>query len=209
LKSRRESAVVVMDGINSKPVFGKYGAKESYPCLIRLFLDMKSLCCNPISASIDGLPAVSRALRAVWPEIIIQRCIVHIQRQGLMWCRAKPKRTDAKKLRKIFLKITNIKTKEDEQEFKKLVVAWEDRYGYKIENSKETGWVFSDLKRARSMLLKAICNAFHYIENENIPKTTNSAEGCFSRLKGLIKDHRGIKGKRREYLFKWFIITRK
>lgn len=209
MKSRSESAVIVMDAKRSKPVFGKYGAKENFSCLNKLFNEMKDLGCNPISASIDGLPAVSLALREVWPEIIIQRCIVHIQRQGLMWCRIKPNRTDAKKLRDIFLKITFLKTSEDVRKFIEEVYEWEKIYGRKIADSRSKGWVFSDLKRARSMLLKALDNSFFFIQNSNIPKTTNMAEGCFSRLKGLLRDHRGVNGKRREQLFNWFVLTRK
>lgn len=209
LTGRSEAVILVMNAETCKPIYGKYGLKETFPNLRQVFLEMKDLGCNPISATIDGLPATSKALYAVWPNIKIQRCVIHIQRQGLMWCRAKPKRRDAKKLRKILLDITNINNQHDKQKLLEMVEKWEWRYGFKIANAKEMGWIFSDLKRARSMLIKALNDSFCYLENPKIPHSTNLAEGCFSRLKGLLRDHRGIKGKRREQLFKWFLARRK
>jgi len=53
-----------------------------------------------------------------------------------------------------------VRTQEQKQSFLKAVADWENHYGKKIESKKETGWVFSDLKRARSMLLKACLTPF-------------------------------------------------
>ena len=64
----------------------------------------------------------------------MQRCIVHIQRQGLMWCRVNPKTSYARKLRELFLKVTKIWTKKDRDIFLKLVAGWEDKYGQLITN---------------------------------------------------------------------------
>ncbi len=50
------------------------------------------------SATIDGNTRQIKYLQEVWPEIILQRCIVHVQRQGLSWCRRNPKRIEAKEL---------------------------------------------------------------------------------------------------------------
>ena len=36
----------------------------------------------PRSATVDGNLHVMRILRTLWPGILIQRCLVHIQRQG-------------------------------------------------------------------------------------------------------------------------------
>ena len=125
-----------------------------------------------------------------------------------MWCRHKPKRPDAKKLRKIFLKVTNIKNDKERNYFIKYLIDWEQEYGKHIKDQPERGRVFSDLKRARSMLLKAIPNMFHYLDNPNIPTTTNGLEGYFSRLKAHYRNHRGLqKTKRRDY-FKWYFFFR-
>lgn len=143
-------------------------------------------------ATIDGNTQQNKYLRRVWPEIIIQRCVVHVQRQGLSWCRQTPKRTDAKHLRKLFLELSHVKTPAQIQQYLRRVELWEHRFGALIQHTPERGYVFSDLKRARSMLLKALPNLFHFIGNPEIASSTNALEGYFSRLKEQYRRHRGF-----------------
>ena len=118
--------------------------------------------------------------------------MVHIQRQGLSWCRTYPKTVSARKLRDIFLQVTNIRTKEERDKFLELQAKWEQKYGRFIAMQPEKGRVFSDIKRARSMLLKALPDMFHYLDDPGIAFTTNGLEGYFSRLKGHYRQHRGL-----------------
>lgn len=46
---------------------------------------------------------------------------------------------------------------------------------------------------------------FHYLENPNIPKTTNGIEGYFSHLKNHLDLHRGLTLKNRINFIKWYI----
>ena len=66
-----------------------------------------------------------RILRQVWPTIVIQRCLVHIQRQGLSWCRQSPKRPDARQLRALFRHVMAIHTVAERDRFVAQVQAWE------------------------------------------------------------------------------------
>ncbi len=173
--------------------------------------DLKKFCdylwnygLSPQSATLDGNPHLIRILRTLWPQILIQRCLVHIQRQGLMWCRQYPKRIDAKHLRKIFLGVSSIRHSSDKSCFLTQVYRWEDKYGQRIATSAETGWVFSDLKRARSMLLTALPDMFYYLQDHNIPHSTNALEGYFSRLKQKYRQHRGLAKHHRLAYFNWF-----
>src|SRR5438093_2572709 len=124
--------------------------------------------------STDGNPHLLRILRLVWPAIWIQRCLVHVQRQGLSWCRRDPKRPDAKHLRALFLHVMAIHTATDRERFLSQVQGWEHRYGRHIARAPETGWVFSDLKRARSMLLSALPDMFRYLDDARIATSTNA-----------------------------------
>lgn len=206
---RKISAIILLDAETGKLVVGKYDFKESRVLdLIKLFLELRTHGLEPKSVTIDGNPAVIRAFQMVWPNIIIQRCLVHVQRQGLQWCRVNPKTVTAKKLRKMFVGLTRIETVSQREYFLEEVQKWELRYGSKIKSKPEHGWVFSDLKRARSMLLKALPNMFHYILNQRIPKTTNMAEGYFSFMKFRYRDHRGLSPKKRKSFFNWFFFFR-
>lgn len=206
---RAISAVILLDALRRKLIVGRYGLKEgSLPALLELLVELKEADLYPKSITIDGNPAVIKAFRIVWPEIIVQRCLVHIQRQGLMWCRTNPKTIEARKLRLLFKDVTNIDSKDQRDRFLDSVSTWESRYGTAIGAKPESGWVFSDLKRARSMLLKALPDMFHYLEDRNIPRTTNLAEGYFSFMKSRYRDHRGLSPKKRQKYFEWFFFLK-
>ncbi len=179
--------------------------KEKRRELITLFNELREQGMYPKSVTTDGNQAILNALRRVWPQMTIQRCIVHIQRQGLMWCRAKPKRIDAQKLRILFRLVTEINTKKTAKEFLRSVNDWDKRYGKKLLSGKITGPIVSDLVRARSMLLNALPDMFYFLHDKKIPSTTNALEGYFSRLKARYRQHRGLAPQRRESYFRWFL----
>ena len=205
----RKSIVVLMNNFNHEILAGQYGvAENSIPQLTSFLLPLlrKGLC--PQSATVDGNPQVIKLFRAIWPNIIIQRCLVHIQRQGLMWCRRFPKRTDAKYLRKLFQQVTYIRNPKERDDFLSAVNGWEHKFGRQINLKQEAGKVFSDIKRARNMLLKALPDMFRYIDDSQIPFSTNGLEGYFSRLKANYRQHRGLSPKRRANYFKWYFILK-
>jgi transposase-like protein len=175
------------------------------PQLESYFRQLKSRGLHPESLTVDGNPEVIIALRNLWPEAVIQRCLVHIQRQGLSWCRACPKTSYARKLRAIFLGVTSITTQESRDAFVKDVMDWERQYGYWLDHQPERGRVFSDIKRARSMLLRALPDMFHYIDDPRIPSSTNGLESYFSRLKSHYRQHRGLSKEKRCNYFNWYI----
>lgn len=206
---RPNSIVILMDAQTNILLDGKFGIKENSEYQIRSFFQpIKDIGFSPKSFTLDGNPQVIRVLRDIWPEAVIQRCLVHIQRQGLMWCRRFPKRTDAKHLRKLFQGITYIRTLEDRAKFLSDFEIWEQRFGRRLISRPERGKVFSDIKRARSMLLKALPDMFHYLDIPDISKTTNGPEGYFSRLKRNYRCHRGLTPKKRKNYFKWFFILK-
>jgi hypothetical protein len=202
--------IILMDARTGKVINGKYDVRENSDRQIMAFF--KPLIADglsPQSFTIDGNPQVIRTIMALWPNIIIQRCLVHIQRQGLMWCRSYPKTIYAKKLRDIFLKVPYIRDKKGRDSLLSEIQAWEEKYGALIAAHPEKGRVFSDIKRARSMLLKALPNMFHYLEDQKIPFSTNGLEGYFSRLKGNYRQHRGIVKNKLDSYFRWYFFLKK
>ena len=97
-----------------------------------------------------------------------------------------------------------IHTNIEREYFLAQVHAWERRYGSQIAHSSERGWVYSDLKRARSMLLTALPNMFHYIDDPRIPTSTNALEGYFARLKQRYRQHRGLAVHHRHAYLAWY-----
>jgi hypothetical protein len=201
---RQRSVIALMDAQTHTLVAGEYGIAENSLQLLPFFEDLKRGGLQPHSFTIDGNPHVINTLKKVWPDVIIQRCLVHIQRQGLSWCRRNPRTTYARRLRKIFLDVTDIRTEAQQKDFLGLIAEWEDKYGVQIHHKSETGYVFSDIKRARSMLLRALPDMFHYLHDPQIPNSTNGLESYFSRLKAHYRQHRGLNKKKRKNYFAWY-----
>ncbi|MBT9150899.1 MAG: hypothetical protein DDT40_01078 [candidate division WS2 bacterium] len=202
---RPTSIVALMVAENNTIISGTYGISEnSERQLLSFFKPLKERSLSPVSCTVDGNPQAIRVLKQLWTNITIQRCLVHVQRQGLMWCRRYPQGPYAKRLREIFQQVTNIRTKEECDRFLGVVSNWEKKYGSYIATHPDRGKVFSDIKRARSMLLKALPDMFHYLDNLNIPMSTNGLEGYFSRLKGHYRHHRGLHPTKRKNYFAWY-----
>lgn len=209
IQGRSASLVAVQDGESHEIISGAYGVKEGRSDMFQFCRYLKTLRLSPVSATIDGNPQVFAMLTTLWPDIIIQRCLVHIQRQGLSWCRRNPKRANARHLRELFLAVTDIGSRDDRDSFLNEWKHWENRFGKDIANQPGKGWVFSDLKRARSMLFNALPDMFHYLDNRSIPKSTNCLESYFSRLKMHYRQHRGLSPEKRINYFNWFFLLSK
>ena len=104
--------------------------------------------------------------------------------------------------------VLSIRTKEEMDKFLELVTQWERKHGRDIAIQPERGWVFSDIKRARSMLIKALPYMFNYLDNPHILFTTNGLESYFSRLKGHYRQHRGLRKKNLHKYFSWYFFYR-
>jgi transposase-like protein len=196
-----------MDAESKTIIYGKYGVSEnSEKQLTAFFMPLIERGLKPTSCTVDGNPQVIKVMRRLWPGITIQRCLVHIQRQGLSWCRRYPKTVHARQLRKIFVEVMHIHTLAEREEFLDRFYQWEEKYGKIIKTRPEKGWVFSDIKRARSMLQKALPDMFYYLNNPAIPSTTNGMEGYFSRLKLLYLQHRGLSKNKLDNYFAWYFF---
>lgn len=200
--------LLLLDGQTGKAVDARYYVRENYATAHEIFSTLKNRGVCPIAITIDGNTSVIRALHDVWPNIMIQRCLFHIQRQGLAWLRRYPKLESARNLRKIFLTITGIDSIRLKDDFFTALSSWEKLYGQSVVELPKSHKVYSDLQRARSLLHHAWPNMFHYLNDSTITPTTNRIEGYFSMIKGRYKQHHGLsKNNRSKYLF-WYIYLK-
>lgn len=200
--------LLLLDGQSGKAVDGRYQVRENYSSAHEMFQKAKNNGANPVAITIDGNTSVIKALRTVWPNIITQRCLVHVQRQGLAWLRRYPKTEEAKALRKILLTVTNITNYHERDEFLSNLLKWERCYGKIVLNLPSSHKVFGDLQRARSLLLHAWPDMFHYLDDSKIAPTTNRIEGYFSTVKGKYKQHHGLSKINRPKYLSWYIYLK-
>jgi hypothetical protein len=197
--------MVLMDNITGKVIAHQYHVHENYESAYQMFKGMMDNGLQPRAITIDGNTSVIRALKDVWPDIIVQRCIAHIQRQGLAWLRRQPKQEASKDLRKILLTLTSVKDEGEKQAFLKVVRRWEKQYGRFVLSLPSKDKVYGDLQRTRSLILHALPDMFHYLEDPCIASTTNKLEGYFPRLKEIYRKHRGLSKRHRQSYFAWYV----
>ena len=206
--NHRTGLYVVMDGKDHRVIYGDYGINETGKHLKTFYDHLQKKGLSPFSATIDGSLQQIKYLREAWENLIIQRCLVHIQRQGLSWLRQKPKRVESIELRDLLLQVLYIKTKEQSENFIRGFNLWEGRFGLGLSRSTNRGKVFSDLLRTRSMIINALPNMFRYLDNPEISRTTNALEGYFGRLKQKYRVHRGLSPQKRKSYFSWYIYLK-
>lgn len=197
--------MAAMDDQNGKIIGEKYCVRENYANAYSIFYELDIAGVSPKAITTDGNTSVIRAIKTIWPNITIQRCLAHIQRQGLSWLRRNPKLPASKNLRIILLTVTEIKNESDKNLFITEFEKWEKRYGESVRHLPSDHKVFGDLQRTRSLIIHALPDMFHYLDNTSIPATTNKIEGYFSRLKIIYRQHRGLSKNHRQNFFKWYI----
>jgi len=197
--------MVLMDNATSKIIAHKYHYRENYESAYQMFKELMDSGLQPVAITIDGNTSVMRAIKTAWPAIKIQRCRTHIQRQGLSWLRRHPKLEASKDLREILLTLPDVKDTRGKEIFIKDFCCWEDRYGSFVLSLPTKDKVYGDLQRTRSLILHALPDMFHYLDDPGIAATTNKLEGYFSRLKEIYRKHRGLSKKHRQNYFAWYI----
>lgn len=181
--------------------------KEDLFLLLNLGLQISSITC-------DGHKATLKAIKEIMPLVIVQRCLVHIQRMCLLWLTANPTYDAGKELRSLVLMAHRIQTDNDKLYWMQSFFAWEIKFKDFLKEKSfkpETGryWYKHKLIRRSFLTIKrALPNMFHYLDNNNIPKTTNGIESYFGHLKNHLDLHRGLTKNNRINFIKWYIYFR-
>lgn len=179
--------------------------REDLSNLIKLGVQIESI-------TTDGHKSILKAIKNAIPQAKVQRCLVHIQRMCLLWLTRYPKHIAGQELRSIVLKLLKIHTNNDKLSWIKEFENWYENHKIYINEktfNQETDrywYTHKLLKRSYSTIKSALPNMFHYLNNANIPKTTNGIEGFFSHLKNHLDIHRGLTTKNRMNFVKWYIF---
>ena len=100
----------MMNAVDQKIIAHIYAHKESFRDAYSWFIDLKHQGLNPLYITTDGERSIMRAMKLVWPEAKLQRCLYHLQHEGMRWLRTYPKTESGKELRAILSKLSWIKT---------------------------------------------------------------------------------------------------
>lgn len=193
-----------MDALTQKIIMNTYVAKESFHTVYPWFLKLQTQGLSPKVFIMDGHRMVIKAIQQVWPMALIQRCLYHIQSQGLSWLRTYPKTQAGKDLRLILRSLKGIDSLEKRDRFLAIYQAWLRQYKAFIKSLPSTNVAFKDLKRTMGLLNNALPDMFHYLKDTNIPATVNRLESFYSRLKADFRRHRGLSEKHKQAYLHWY-----
>jgi len=194
----------LMNAINQKIIAHTYVRKESFRDSSSWFMNLKCQGLNPAFITTDGERSIMRAMKLVWPDVKLQRCLYHLQREGMRWLRTYPKTNAGKELRKILSKLSWIKTGQERDAFIRIYADWVKQYGSLVQSLPRTDIAYKDLQRTVILLKNALPDMFHYITNSNVHATTNALEGFHSRLKADYRRHRGLTKEHKIQYIRWY-----
>lgn len=195
---------VIMDANHKRLLDYWYIQRESYHDVHPRLLMLNGHGLSPQAVTLDGHKQVTKAIKHVWPQVIVQRCLFHIENQGLMWIRSYPKTEAGKTLRVILKTVTAIRSQADEQNFLITYRNWRKKYFSFIQTSPQESVAIKDLKRTSSLINNALPNMFQFIKDQNIASTTNLLENFYSQLKHQYQRHRGLSRNHKIAFLYWY-----
>lgn len=160
----------------------------------------------------DGSKGLNTAVNLIYPNIPHQRCMVHVQRQALAWLTRNPKTVPGQQLKPLIQELTKIETWEQANQWTKTILDWEKRWNTFLKQrtylpgTRRWWYTHRSLRKVRALVIHAVPNLFHYLDDPSIPKTSNGLEGRFGSLKMHYRQHRGLSIERRESYLAWYLM---
>ena len=181
-----------------------YTFKEGFINTYPWFLKLKQQGLKPKYITMDGERSVIRAIKMVWPKVKIQRCLWHIQREGMRWLRTYPKTQAGRDLRYLLITMCCIKSEKERRVFIKRYQRWLIQYKKFVVSLPSSTVAFKDLKKAMTLIKNATANMFYYLKDHNVHSTTNALESFHSRLKADYQRHRGLTEQNKIQYLSWY-----
>ena len=185
--------------------------QERYIQIREDLLNLSKLGVDVYSVTCDGHKAILKAVTKVYPNAIIQRCLVHIKRQSRTYLSECPQLIEGQELLKLSNQITAIKTQEQCGLWLLQMKRWEQRHLQFVkqksfnQDTSRYWYTHKNLHAAYSLIIKAIPNMFWYLNDPEIPYTTNKLEGYFKHLKEKLTLHSGLRIESKRNFIKWYL----
>lgn len=147
---------------------------------------------------VDGWPSILAAIRQVFPKAVVQRCLVHVQRQVFNYVSRNPKTEAGKDL----VRIMNYSVLSDSRTFSRLFEEWKEKHFlFLIEKSVSRAgkriFTHTSLRKALRHIENALPDMYHFTLNPEIEKSTNKLEWFFWVLtEEWILEHKWLSPKR-------------
>lgn len=206
------------DVVSGKIVAFDFNISETYFAYLEDLDRLKQTGYQPHAIVSDGKAGLLKAVGEVYPEAVQQRCLIHIQRQALIWLTQNPKTLAGETLKRIVKQLLLVSTQDEATAWNQLLQDWYREFAdfiaertYAIDqNGNPTRKYWYTHKRLRSVwvyLRNAKPSLWFWLQDATIPRTTNLVEGGInSPLKRLLRRHTGLSLNRQKKAIEWWIF---
>lgn len=175
----------------------------------------------------DGGSGLASALKRIWPETRVQRCLVHVQRNVRTYITRKPRTKAGRRLRVLSLALTKIGTRAEAVIWLRALNAWHEANKAVLNERTYSGtgpapthvkagqaWWYTHYRLRSAYNLLARCARqdvlFTYLAPEfdglGISSTTNRIEGGTNAgIRSVLRHHRGLPVEHRRRTVEWFL----
>ena len=158
--------------------------KEDLENLLRLGIQIESITC-------DGHKSIIKAIKTVCAQVVLQRCLVHIQRECRLWLTTHPKSLPGLSLLSIVNNLHTIRTHEQSQKWMIEIYNWHITHKEYIQqksispNTKRYWFKHKMVRRAFIHIKNALPYMIEFLFNKRVPKTTNGLNHSLVILKAI------------------------
>lgn len=185
---------------------------EDLSSYIKLFKQTK----EPKYIITDGNKSCIKAIKCVYNNTKIQRCLFHIFLFARQKLSLKPETKCGQELLNIVRNLLKINIKKEAEDWIMSYLKWENSYWNflnerTLSDDKVKWWyTHKNIRSVRFHIRYALENRQLFIFiNRQIPKTSNLVEGGINaRLKELRRCHRGLNMDKQKRIFEWYLWSR-
>lgn len=159
----------------------------------------------------DGGTGLPTAVRRVWPETKIQRCLFHVQMNIRRHLTMNPRTDAGRRLRALSLELSDVHEPDQVIAWRLKLEAWWQAYGHLTKERSYDGrkWWFTHdrLRKAWQLLSRLIRDGtlFTYVDYGN-SRTTSPLEGGINNgIRHVLRAHRGMTEEHMKRAAEWFL----
>lgn len=195
-----------------------HGIRENSELWLRTFSTIP----RPSAVVCDGQKGILKALKLLCPDVVIQRCLVHVERNMHTKLTRHPKSEAGQDLRQLVDQLFLVRTENDMAEFVALFLALYDRHETFLKqrtmnvdptSSRKWWYTHRSVRSAYRQIDQLIRDdqLFAFITHPELhmPRDSNGLEGGVnSPLKELLHRHRGLTATHQQRLADWYLDSR-
>ena len=216
-----EGCVLLLVKTVEKVIFWTFVERETY---LHWHACLSQLNGHPAAIVCDGQKGMNRAIKELFPRVLVQRCHFHVQQRNRQLLTMNPETLPGIAFNTLVKELPKLKNNAELRAWLTEYQSWMSRhknylsqktyypfdteYIYKNFSKGKRNYFFTHqrLRAAVYQIKTTLPNLFHFLDHPNIPKTTNHIEGGInSQLKLLLRLHRGLPVQKRKYLVAYFL----